>query len=276
MRLLFLVFFIACFSEVYAQNVKLKYNQADLIFPGCETAEDQKKCFKVKTESYMLSNLTDSLKQKLIKLSQSDTITLSFKLLYDESGELIKKQSNVYSSADSTFKELNVIAYKLPKVAPLRDEYDRGVGASISFIHGWLINRTDNSLNPILDFEPIELPLVMVDKFPHYEVCEPYLNSENETKCLSGIYRQVVQNNFKGDALANGLDLSRGIHAIFLYFKITSEKKIEFISARAPHPMLEREGKRLVTLFPAPKEPGFYKEKPVDVHYILPIKFYVD
>ena len=73
--------------------------------------------------------------------------------------------------------------------------------------------------------------------------------------------------------LASDLGLS-GRQRILVFFKIDKSGNVTQIQARAPHPGLEKEAKRVVGLLPK-MQPGKQRGKPVTVPYSLPILFQV-
>ena len=83
---------------------------------------------------------------------------------------------------------------------------------------------------------------------------------------------KFVNKKFNTD-LASDLGLS-GRQRISVGFKIDRTGKIVNVFARAPHPGLEREAKRVINLLPKMK-PGMQRGKAVTVPYSLPILFKV-
>ena len=73
--------------------------------------------------------------------------------------------------------------------------------------------------------------------------------------------------------LASELGLS-GKQRITVLFKIDKNGDIVGVQARAPHPGLEKEAKRVVSLIPK-MQPGKQRGKAVTVPYSLPIVFQV-
>lgn len=84
--------------------------------------------------------------------------------------------------------------------------------------------------------------------------------------------QKFIVKKFNTD-LAGDLGLS-GIQKISVFFKIDKTGEIVDIKARAPHPRLEQEAIRVVSLLPKMK-PGKQRGKAVRVPYYLPIKFQV-
>jgi protein TonB len=73
--------------------------------------------------------------------------------------------------------------------------------------------------------------------------------------------------------LATDLGLT-GINRIYTSFKIKANGEAEFINARASHPKLKEESRRVIEKLPK-MQPGKQRGKPVDVIFALPITFKV-
>ena len=91
------------------------------------------------------------------------------------------------------------------------------------------------------------------------------------SKLIKVITKEIVENfNTK---LANTLGLT-GKQRINVIFKINEEGYVTRVRARAAHPALETEAKRVISSLPKMK-PGMQKGKVVTVPYSLPIVFQV-
>jgi hypothetical protein len=118
--------------------------------------------------------------------------------------------------------------------------------------------------------ESSEIPFAIVDEVPVYKVCED-LKTNNERKtCMSKNIAMHVNKNFNTN-VAHSLGLS-GKQRIIVIFKIDKEGNVVDVKARAPHPELEGEAKRVVQSLPQ-FIPGKHKGKTVVVPYSLPILF---
>jgi protein TonB len=84
---------------------------------------------------------------------------------------------------------------------------------------------------------------------------------------------KIVVRRFNTD-LAGDLGLS-GRQRISVIFKVDKTGNITDVMARAPHPRLAKEAKRVVGLIPKMK-PGKQRGNPVVVQYSLPIIFKVE
>jgi protein TonB len=124
-----------------------------------------------------------------------------------------------------------------------------------------------NDINPDELFDMRDVEIV-----PIYPGCEKMMTNETRVKCMSEKLTRLIQNKFDtGLALELGLT---GTQRINVQFKIDKQGRITDVLARAPHPELEKEAKRLTTKIPT-MEPGLQRHKPVSVLYNLPIVFRV-
>ncbi|MGC6432456.1 MAG: energy transducer TonB [Jejuia sp.] len=119
--------------------------------------------------------------------------------------------------------------------------------------------------------EDIEVPFAVIENVPVFPGCEKGNNAKKK-QCMSAKIQKFVQRKFNTE-LAGDLGLS-GRQRINVIFKIDKTGSITGVRARAPHPGLEKEAKRVISLLPKMK-PGKQRGKPVTVPYSLPIVFQV-
>lgn len=120
--------------------------------------------------------------------------------------------------------------------------------------------------------EDIEVPFAVIENVPVFPGCENEKGNNAKKQCMSDKISAFVNKKFNKD-LAGELGLS-GRMRINVIFKIDKSGKITNIMARAPHPGLEKEAKRVVGMLPK-MQPGKQRGKSVTVPYSLPILFQV-
>jgi len=120
--------------------------------------------------------------------------------------------------------------------------------------------------------EPIEVPFAVIENVPVFPGCENEKTNEARKKCMSEKIQKIVTRKFNTD-LAGELGLS-GRQRIFVTFKVDKNGNVTNVQARAPHPRLAQEAKRVVGLIPK-MQPGKQRGKAVIVPYSLPIMFQV-
>jgi protein TonB len=120
--------------------------------------------------------------------------------------------------------------------------------------------------------EDIEVPFAVIENVPVFPGCENEKGNNAKKQCMSDKISAFVNKKFNTD-LAGELGLS-GKQRISVIFKIDKSGNITSIQARAPHPGLEKEAKRVIGLLPK-MQPGKQRGKAVTVPYSLPILFQV-
>lgn len=145
-------------------------------------------------------------------------------------------------------------------------------------IINWTLEKQDNQLikNEIEEAieieEDIEVPFSVIEQIPVYPGCEN-LNNISGKNCMSSAITSFIQRNFNANVVKNiGL---KGRIRINTIFKIDKLGNVFGISTRAPHPDLERETNRVISLLPK-MQPGKQRGKVVTVPYSLPIIFQVN
>lgn len=120
--------------------------------------------------------------------------------------------------------------------------------------------------------EDIEVPFSVIENVPVFPGCEKEKNNDAKRQCMSDKISDFVNKKFNTE-LAGELGLS-GKQKISVMFKIDKSGEVVSIQARAPHPGLEKEAKRVIGLLPK-MLPGKQRGKAVTVPYSLPILFQV-
>ncbi|RAJ15150.1 energy transducer TonB [Olleya aquimaris] len=274
MKYFFLSLILLLTTFCVAQS-SLKYNRPHVVFPGCQDAEDVSSCYDTKVLQYIDTSLTAEVSSKLIQFSKKDTLKIFTRIYFDETGTVLQKLSNISASVDSLKNELNYLVTKFPKVAPVLDKTNKGVADYKSSVFGFTIDRALNTLSPIENYQPEEVPFSIIEKVPIYLGCKKDLLGDDARKCMNDKLRIHIGKHFRSE-LANSLDLDAGIHRIFVFFKIDKEGEITSIKARAPHPALEQEAIRIMSLVPKLSAPGIQRGKPVIVPFYIPISFMIE
>ncbi len=122
-------------------------------------------------------------------------------------------------------------------------------------------------------YETVEqdaLEFKMIDKAPVFPGCEGEATLEDLKYCFTQSIAKHVNKNFN-IKLAEELDLV-GVQKIFAKFIVNKNGEIKDMQIRAPHPQLEAEVIRVLTLLPK-FTPAEKDGKPVSVKYMLPITF---
>jgi protein TonB len=121
--------------------------------------------------------------------------------------------------------------------------------------------------------EITDVPFAVIENVPIYPGCENLRNNNERKNCMSEKIDAFVRRNFNSE-LANDLGLT-GRQRISVQFKIDTRGNVVEVLARAPHPRLEAEAKRVIERLPG-MTPGKQRGKAVNVMYSLPILFQVE
>lgn len=167
-----------------------------------------------------------------------------------------------------------------------KDDFYKGIlvvtsdGKTSMVIHD---SNSDKIQTPIVDVqdeirvshieESIDVPFSVIDEVPTYTFCDSLKTNEERKTCMvEGITKHVTKKFNTKMAMELGLTGRVRIHVMF---KIDKDGFVTNINARAPHPDLETEAKRVIGELPQ-FIPGKQKGKTVNVPYSLPIIFQVN
>ncbi len=120
--------------------------------------------------------------------------------------------------------------------------------------------------------EPEKVPFTFVEDVPVFPGCEGLKGNEERKECMSSKISNFVNRNFN-TGLGQQLGLT-GTNLVIVSFVVNKEGQVEQIQARAPHPALAEEAKRVIKELP-PMKPGRQRGKAVPVSYSIPIRFKV-
>ncbi|MDH7445364.1 energy transducer TonB [Aquimarina sp. 2201CG14-23] len=129
------------------------------------------------------------------------------------------------------------------------------------------------SIDSIIDVggtEDIVYPINKVAIAPIYPGCERYDNNDDRIACFSSKIRRLVSKKFNA-SLGEEYGL-KGLQRIDVQFEVGKDGVIKEVKVRAPHPVLEKETRRVVGKF-SDMQPAKIGDEAVRVKYILPITF---
>ncbi len=119
--------------------------------------------------------------------------------------------------------------------------------------------------------EDMSVPFAVIDQVPIYPGCENLVDNAARKNCFSEKISLLVSENFNTKVVNNEMNLEAK-QRITIQFKIDEKGNVVDVMARAAHPLLIEEAKRVIYLAPKMK-PGRQKDKEVSVIYSLPIAF---
>ena len=123
-------------------------------------------------------------------------------------------------------------------------------------------------LVPIVSFsQEKEIDFDSVERPPIYPGCEPY--TQQLRSCTQRKIQTHINKNFRYPEFAQ----KTGIQGrVFVQFIIDKDGSIVGIKTRGPHPILEIEAKRIISILPK-FIPGYVNGKAVRVPFSMPITF---
>ncbi|MFD0932409.1 energy transducer TonB [Psychroflexus salinarum] len=249
------------------------------VFPGCEgleSNEERKECMSEKISQFVNENFDVNLAEDL-GLTGVNRVYVQFKI--DETGKI----TNVAARAphpDLQAEGERVIS-KLPEMQPGKQK-GKKVGVLYSLPVTFQIG--ENNTNKNMEKSPLteikenkvsysgDVPFAVVENVPVFPGCEGLASNKERKECMSKNISQFVNQNFN-TSLTKGLGLT-GTIRVYAQFKIDKTGEVVNVRTRAPHPKLDDEAKRVVSLLPK-TQPGKHEGEKVGVLYAIPITFNV-
>ncbi len=136
------------------------------------------------------------------------------------------------------------------------------------------IPEIPTNLTGIMTYEEekeIVLGMMIVEMPPEFQDTPKNLSIQEKRNYFSKRISEIVSKNFNKSVY---LDL-KGKQKVYTQFKIDKNGNVIDIKTRAPHPLLEKEAKRVLKLLPQ-FIPARQKDEPIEVVYSLPIIFQVE
>ncbi len=121
--------------------------------------------------------------------------------------------------------------------------------------------------------EDIEVPFSVIENVAVFPGCEKKKGNAAKKACMNEKVNKFINKKFNTE-LASDLGLAPGRKRIFVSFKVDKSGNITSIGARGPHPGLEKEAKRVISMLPKMK-PGRQRGKSVVMPFSIPIVFQV-
>jgi protein TonB len=208
-------------------------------------------------------------------------ITINYKTFEKEAIDIGQLDLDALDEEDIPITDQNIVPPPPPPPPPVVPE-EIEIVEDEKEIEETVIESTEtDQQEEIVEVEDIEVeeveedndvPFNVIENVPIFPGCEKEKGNNAKKQCMSDKISKFVNKKFNTD-LASDLGLS-GRQRINVIFKIDKTGNIVGVQARAPHPGLEKEAKRVIRMLPKMK-PGKQRGKPVNVPYSLPILFQV-
>lgn len=108
----------------------------------------------------------------------------------------------------------------------------------------------------------------LVESVPVYPGCYA-VKKEERRLCFQRNIQAHIGKNFRYPSLAQQKNIQG---SVFVQFTIDKEGKVSGIRTRGPHPILEKEAARIISLLPRMR-PGRVDGRKVNVHFSIPVGF---
>ena len=139
------------------------------------------------------------------------------------------------------------------------------------------IKDDDEELDTELDVEDAETDQDEMMDMEEEEFSEPFISVEQmpmwgdctDEACTQTEIMKYIARNFRYPKMAQDRKIQG---RVFVQFTIDIDGTISQIRTRGPHPLLEQEGRRIISLIPR-IQPGMQNGKPVRVPFSIPITF---
>lgn len=265
-----------CFT-VYICNAQktTRYSQSPPPSPyaeGCDDNEERFDCSDEKLRNLAFQALSQEDIEKVIQKTKKDTIFMNTNLFFYENRTLaLEKSSLKFHERELNFFEID-LSFSLEDI-PFKPVAMTKATKSRFASHLFLkIDRENKKLIPLPYYEPERVPFSGPEKYIVYPGCESKKTNEALRKCMSKNISKHVAEYFDVE-LATKLNLN-GIQKIYVIFTVDKKGAIIKVKAKAPHPRLAREARRVVKSLPK-MEPGELENTKIDIRYTLPIVFKV-
>ena len=117
--------------------------------------------------------------------------------------------------------------------------------------------------------ETEEVPFAIIEELPYPVDCTA-TDKAGKKACFQNLVNQTIQNNLNVQLLDQ---TDQGDRArVYVTFKINQEGKVADIKSRGPHPILEKEAERVISLLPR-VNPGKQRRRAVIVPFTIPIVY---
>lgn len=231
---------------------------------SCEGSADKKRCFQefLSGEIHRILS-TDPFWTN----TEIDSLHVDAVFNVNEQGEIIESLSYIISRDSLTPKELNSKLKDLCKSLPpfiIENKKPKEYSVKHPLEFTYLVTD-DNTLSPV-QFQTYEGGLLVEP--PIYPGCESLLPRPTMICFQKQIINHIRQNfNYPKEAKSNGFE-----GKVYIIFKIGVNGYVEGIRTRGPHPLLEEEAKRIISLLPQ-MNPGKQNGNPVSTPFSIPIEF---
>lgn len=255
-----------CFSQ--RNDDSIYFPQEQIIHPKCANAADKNDCFY----ELINSKVTEVVNANAEKIkTKKDTLKVNIELTVDINGNILH-DINLFKIKNKrlgkkSIKEILRFVDKLPqtKVFNKKPEF---YASKHLFNFEYTINRS--AQQPVFNSIGIEKKYDggVIEEIPVFPGCEGLIGKASRT-CFQTKIQKHIKDNFRypETAIRNGIS-----GKVYLIMTIDKEGTVKNIRTKGPDPVLEEEGRRIMSLLPKMK-PSLVNGKPTKIPYSIPITF---
>lgn len=237
--------------------------------------ENKKACFNANFEQHFVKNFNlpkDSL-------SRNFNGKVYFKFFTDEEGKVDSTVHFNRAEASIIQEKLEQVLQKLPPLKPVKLKDTLVQTGFVLYAKFSPAKTTRFRVLDIMVRKEVEKeedeeknrsdePFTVIENGPIFPGCEE--ESESSRKiCFQRSVQKHIRKNFRYPEEAQALNIDGRVSIIFI---INKKGDIVHIRTRGSHPLLELEGRRIITKLPK-MTPGKQRGKPVRVPFAIPITF---
>ena len=223
----------------------------DLVFPGCEQAEDKMKCFQEKFSEHF--NRHHQYPKRAQEEGVEARVTTFF--IVDKKGQIT--QLKIRSPRPDFDEEVRRVFNTLPSLVPGKVD---GKAVDVPFAIPIDFKLPDSKKT----LQNQGYSYGIVDVKPLFPGC-----TEGDEACFKNGVLTHIKNNFKYPEEAQKLGIEGKVQ---VQFTIDGRGEVTHVRSVGPHPLLEKESERIISSLPD-MIPGKHDNELVDVEYSVPIFF---
>jgi hypothetical protein len=245
------------------------------VVEGCEDAKGRASrldCGQEKLRTVAFEALQDSDVLNIINSTAKDTIIMNTIIRFGGKNQILPKYSSL-RFYESELRPFDVDLSFPVEALPFRLNQDfKADGTPFENYLFLKIDRENNKLIPLPDYEPKRIPFSGPDVFIVYKGCKEKWGNKRLRKCMSEKINKHVGKYFN-TKIAKEHNLY-GPQRIMVQFTVSKEGNPIKIKVRAPHPELSIEMERVIQKLPKMK-PAQIEGEAINMRFTLPVIFNV-
>ncbi|MEL6918585.1 MAG: energy transducer TonB [Bacteroidota bacterium] len=268
---LFIFFFTFFIFNSYSQKV----GDPRAIYSKCRKADDHQTCLYNILQEKIVGSFNQTAIDSIVNQNKRDTIIISASILINENGKIDINNSLISTVSEFVQKMAKSALGSLESFDMVVDNIGNPLSEMFAFniYYAHQKNQKKSILTPLpIDTELGEdfFSFAVIEEVPVFKGCEDVkLVKGDMRKCFQQKMVDHIKVNFRYPKKAIKQNITGRVHARFI---IDKNGEVTNISTIGPHPLLEKETKRIMEKIPQMR-PGLQKGKPVRVPFSIPLTF---